>query len=280
LIVHLKADDGKLPVPRPGSSAGRVEDQGAQAVADTRQTPRAEAQAGAAKRAASRGRIGTPEVPQDRGAGGRDALARDPVIVYRKTFQQQGCRRRGRGHDPVRRPDRASAERQGRNAPASRRQRLYQNRRPRNVGNGVGRSDFVKRHRVGRHTMHPPLGFGHQGEDPDGVVALRAAQRGCVQAGADGAPRSVRVPVSVLMRVAGMMRCIFHEKAAARERVALMRHGATRHPCHGLHRLEHAFAMLRKRIQQTGDEHVSGGSAQRMKMDVPHVRFRSSASRR
>ena len=84
LVVDLELDDRQVAVHRDGGRAAGglgdvlVEDQRAEAVAETGQRARAEAYAGAAERAGalgSRGGRRADEVTEDSGAGGRDTLA-------------------------------------------------------------------------------------------------------------------------------------------------------------------------------------------------------------
>ena len=59
-------------------------------------------------------------------------------------------------------------------------------------------------------------------------------------------------------------------EAGAGERAVRMRQQPASRPRNCLRRLDHRRAVFRKSVQQAGDEHVAGGPAERVEMDMPH----------
>ena len=234
---------------------------------------------------------------QDGRAGRRDPLAGRAVVDEGEALQQARCRRSRHGHQPVRGTDPSRPQRQGRGAPAPRAHGRDQVACAHDVGDRVPRPHLVEAHLVRRHAMHPSLGLGQQGEDGQGVDLGPRVDRRRLQVRPDGAPALVIVNprvggmvvvvrmgwmaagvmdmgVGMLMRAPGRLSAPIRradlEPATAEHPIAVgdKRAGCSRRR-HGADAGEHAGLVLGEGVQQGGDEHVSGDSAQHIEMD-PH----------
>ncbi len=135
-----------------------------------------------------------------------------------------------------------------------------------------GSADFVERHRFRLDPMHPRLGLGEQGEDPDRVPGDGRGQGSRLQPQPYVPPRRVVMvtPVIMLLLVQPVLvRCLDVEADAAQHVVAVAQRPAA-HAGDPRRRLDGARFVLGAGIEQRRGEHVARDAADRIEVDMLH----------
>jgi hypothetical protein len=205
------------------------------------------------------------QIPHNRRACRRHALAANAVVDKRKAFEEKRSRGRRHGQEAMRRANPPTAQRDRPDGPVRRSTPLNQKRGADDVRNRIPSADFMELDIVNIAAMNARLRFRQQREDRERAALDGRIERRSVKLTPYEAPIDMRVVVSM-----SVLRCVvsgyaslasFDVKALAHERPIADAFYSARHAFEQgsgkAQVLLNARLEMRRQIDEPSDEHIA-----------------------